>query len=58
MEYKKGYQATCKCCGVIMMGKIDVLHKHLALKCVDVAEDVKRWAKDQLKGGSTPTKYH
>ena len=41
-----------------MMGKIDVLHKHLALKCVDVAEDVKRWAKDQLKGGSTPTKYH
>lgn len=36
------------------MGKVELMHKHLASKCPTVAEDVKNWAQEQMPKKDTP----
>lgn len=46
--YKKGYQGTCKVCNSDILGKKELLLKHLT-SCVLVDDETKEWAKQQME---------
>ena len=46
-QYKRGYQGKCMACSEEILGKKDLLKKHLA-DCALVDDATKKWAKEDL----------
>ena len=49
IAHKTGWQARCRCCNTIFMGKLDDLLRHLATRCKLCAEDVQADAQAEFK---------